>query len=391
MYKKYFLLIALAVAFVSCKTKIEYEDKYVPVLQVSNIYSTDSVKAYMDQYKDAHKELAESYLKQAKEFATSNPERSLYAVKRAITLYPIRESYLLLVEKLSGKNDVDELENVYRILCRHDFYDRTSDSYSYLFGKPDTKLMYAYFLFCAMNNQYFYTDPEEMDRKEMQAMLIKEPRLTMDRGSTAFLDILLRLLSYEEIRTYAANPNVFTGFLRSIPDSSAELNIDEKNIAHFRYATMEESNNEGEDGGFYSSKTAANTYLYETQADSNAYINVNFLKRYPLNNNVTVLLYSVDSSAPACPINMRHIYYRIATYTSNAKLIDHKVIASQAGEVFNTVSGNKNSLTVTENRRRWERPYNLNDFDNEVAEVDKIRSTTYSIDESGKIIAVTQP
>jgi hypothetical protein len=390
MRMRNYIITCLLLLSIGCKSRIEYEDKYLPVLRASDVYMPDSVRIYLAAHKDENKEIAKGYAKQSEEMAAANIDKAVYASKRAVTLYPSKENYLLLAERLKQKGDLQELLKLYYFLtAKHSLDLRTGQRFSdYVFEKPGTDLLYEYFIYSSLNRDYFQIDEDEisLDKAEMRKRLLNDPRIKFEKTSVEFQNILLQLLSFDEIQQYASNPDAFKTFLRSIPDSSGVFSIDENNIFKFRYRSQEESYEDEGPSIDYGFKTMRLNYLYERQSDSNHYVaNVNFLKRYKLNNTINAVLYAVDSSAPTCPTNMRHIYYRLVTYGADAKIIDQKVIASQAGEIFTTASVNKNSFTITENHRRWGKPYEYDNFDNELLGTDKIRSANYVIDENGKI------
>lgn len=104
-----------------------------------------------------------------------------------------------------------------------------------------------------------------------------------------------------------------------------------------------------------------------------------------VNEQVVMVVYRIDSSASACPVNMRHVYYSVATYLNNGTLIDFRPVAWQAGKDVATADITPNQIITYQYKRAWKKPYDRYDFDNEVLSTVKADSKTFRITSSGKI------
>jgi len=385
MYLRYSFTFCLLLCLFACKTKEEVEETHIPVLHVSALYATDSVRNYLSVYKDRYKDISDDYVRQSDEIIETNPSRSVYLIKRAITLRPVKENYLQLAKVLAKTNSATELSHLYFFLC----FGGTE-----LFGEPDAELWYQAISANIRAGLRISTEGMPADAKsQVLNRLLKDPDIRLDRNSTDFQDYAVALLADKDIIAYLQKPEVFRCFLHSVVDSGADFEVNEKNISKFNYLKDAEPEDEDDADAFGkgSFQIAAHRYLVEGRPAGDTVLSgqgykVNFLRRYDINKDVHVVVYAIDTSEESCPVNMRHIYYRLATYSSDAKVIDHRVIAVQAGEQFNTASVHGNIINVTENRRRWEKPYLKKDFSNELMGIDKTGSVAYTIGSDGKII-----
>ena len=105
-----------------------------------------------------------------------------------------------------------------------------------------------------------------------------------------------------------------------------------------------------------------------------------------MNNSITAIVYSVDTSETACPKEMRHIYHRIVLYNDKGQIVDNKIIAFQSGEDLATATVNQSDVTVKFFKRKWRNPYKKNDFDNDLLVIEEAGSVTYKMNAEGKII-----
>jgi uncharacterized protein YkuJ len=83
---------------------------------------------------------------------------------------------------------------------------------------------------------------------------------------------------------------------------------------------------------------------------------------------------------------MRQIYYRIVCFDNNAKLIDTKIIAQQAGVKLVTVAFNHTQFRTTEYQRKFKNNYVFDDFDNDIVAIETLAESNYKIQEDGKIV-----
>jgi hypothetical protein len=130
------------------------------------------------------------------------------------------------------------------------------------------------------------------------------------------------------------------------------------------------------------------TYIPEEIKDSNWNGAYNFEHTLKINDSISALIYSVDTSAIACPVAMRHIYHRMVVYGKNHRIISSDVIANQSGDELALVKFNHNKYTVTHYKRYWEKPYVKGDFDNYLTKTEELSNSQYEIQSDGKITRV---
>lgn len=97
------------------------------------------------------------------------------------------------------------------------------------------------------------------------------------------------------------------------------------------------------------------------------------------------VVYAIDSSETACPIDMRHLYHRLVTYDSVGNILDNKIVAFQAGEALQTAVINRNNIETTRYKRIWRKPYKKFDFDNFLECSEMIDIKRYHINPDGHI------
>jgi hypothetical protein len=387
---KYFSFIILSLMFFACHNKVETVTLEVPVLRGSMIYKVDSVRAYMETYKDTNKRIAASYIdKGTKE--KDNPEKSIYYFKRAITLNPTLTNYKLLAQALNSTHNYNELQDLYSLLA-NPIYERKAngrDTTVYIFGRPDEEIFYQYTASTILTQHYLPADNIYMARdlgldiSMIKSKLLTDERIKMDTASLEYKDMMLQFLPYEEIQAYTKNPGVFRGFVASIKDTSAIFTIDEKSVQQFNYTDFNGMNYE--DGPQITAGAVYIYYLKEKQTDKNRWLKFNFNHAFKVSPSITGIVYVIDTSELACPVEMRHLYHQLVTYDNSGNIIDSKIIAFQAGEQLQTAYFNNGKFTITTYKRTWKKPYKKEDFDNDLVNSEKISETDYEILADGKI------
>jgi hypothetical protein len=386
--KYFFFIIPLFLLF-ACNNKVETITLEVPVLRGSMIYRIDSVRAYMETYKDTNKRIAESYIdKGTKE--KDNPEKSIYYFKRAITLYPTLSNYKLLAQTLNSTHNYSELRDLYSMLA-NPIYERKAngqDTTVYIFGRPDEELFYQYTASTVLAQHYLPADniyiarDLGLDISMIKSKLLADERIIMDTASVEYKDMMLQFLPYEEIQAYTKSPRVFRDFVASIKDTSPVFTIDERSVQQFNYNDFNGMNYE--DGPQITFGAVYIYYLKEKQEDKERWLKFNFNHAFRVNPSVTGIVYAIDTSEMACPVEMRHLYHHLVTYDNSGNIIDSKIIAFQAGEQMQTVHFNNGKFTITTHKRTWKRPYKKTDFDNDLSNSEKISEVNYEISTDGK-------
>lgn len=389
---KHLLFAFIGLFIIGCSSSVETITKEITVLRASAIYDYDSVKLYMEKYKDTHKTIAESYIEKAKKEIDKNPEKAIYFFKRAITMHPNLESYKLLAIELEKNTQYRELTSLYFFLIYPRYRDN-GDNKDYIFGTPDKDICYEFIV--SSIRQYKYLSGEELYQVEeiginvddFKRKLLADERLHLDTASKDCKTMMLQFLSYDDRETYAKSPAVFNEFLKTVEDTAAVYTVDSKSIVQFDY---EKFNGRDEREGQITFDAIYVFYLKEKQEEKDRWYNYNFKHRYPVSPAISAVIYAIDSSTNACPVEMRDVYYRLVTYdNATATIIDSKVIAMQAGEKVETVKMNKLNFTVSEYKRTFRKPYVKGDFDNYVTNSQFIAESSYEVTSDGKILEKT--
>lgn len=379
----------IAVLFIfSCTQKVNTEYIDVVAMRASNIYFADSVKEYINKYENSNKDIANSYILKAKETENQNIDKAVYYAKRAVSLNPTYDNYLLLADYLKKKENYQELIQLYALLTDKNIKTETKNEYDYLFSKPNEDVIYQSIVAyinaynSVFSDTYYYAEELGIDIKQFKERLKNDPSIKMDKSSEAFQLVLLQFVPYDELAQYAQQKNVFADFLKKIPERKINFTIDEQTISEFDYF---ESRNFDE----MSIPISAidQYYLEEKQTTPNNWYSFNYLYKYTLAPEIIALEYAIDSSETACPKEMRHIYRKIVTYNTNTlKIIDSKLIAYQSGNELATASAENDLITITIQKRAFKKPYDKSDFDNELIGSEKISQVQYRLSKEGKFI-----
>jgi len=387
---KYFLFFTYLFLFIACTEKIETIVTEVPVLRASDIYRGDSVYQYMNKYKDENKLIADSYLEKGKK-ETLNPEKAIYFFKRAVTLNPTLINYKILAEALTKAGKYNELSGLYYMLTNKQYVtiEDQKNTPIYLFGPPDENLNYervitSMLINGSLSSEHLYLSQElGFDNSKIKSKLLSDKRIHLDTASAYYKNMMLQFEDYETLASYAKRPIVFKDFLATIHDSSADFEIDEKVVQQFNYDDFNGINFNEYSITF---NEVYKHYLQETEENKNTWVNFNFSHKIPINTSITAVVYAIDSSADACPKEMRHIYHRLVTYDNNTiSIIDSKIIAVQSGTQLQTAHFKNGKVTIERYERIWNKPYEKRNFDNDLIKTEKVGESNYEIQPDGTI------
>lgn len=381
-------IVSILFALFSCEDKVETKYFDVEALSASELYQSDSVFAYMNRYKDQNKDLANAYKEKAKQHA-NNPEKAIYYLKRSISLLPTQERYKELAELLSAQRRYDEVGKLYYLLLYQHHVTTTDQKKEdlYLFGPPDEDMVYENLLnnflhWNSINAEEVYL-AEEMgfNPAVFKERLMEERRISINRNSPEFKNMLLQFLPFGHLDSIARQPETFRNFITSIRDTNEHFHINTKAVSDFNYELFKG----GGDMMGVSQEAIDVFYLKEKQENKDKWFEFNFNHYYKAFPSVNVIVYAIDTSATACPREMRHVYHRLVTYTNDGQILDSKVIAYQSAEDVVTAEVNKNNITTLAIKRSWKKPYDKWDFDNQVTGVKTAGSERYEIQEDGSI------
>jgi hypothetical protein len=388
--KMYYLFIFLfSLTLVSCGSEETVtETVEVPAMRASHIYRADSVLSYIAIYKDDYKDLSDSYEKKSEEIQDKDLARAIYYCKRAITIHPTYDLYHTLGSLLVKDKRYEEAYRLYSFLVDKHYFGANHEEV-YVFTDPTEDMHYEKVALNILNygmtdayDIYLYKD-QGLDLKKLKNRLLADERLKIDTTAVSYKDFKLMFMSEEEIEEYKSGEQVYRGFLSSIKDTSAVFEINAKQVQNFKYNT-------GDDyemgDGYLDERAFYVNFLQEKKDHPDQWYNYNYTHIYPLYNNVTAVVYAIDTSDAGCPKDMRHIYHRLVLYSDKGEILDHKVIAFQSGEDLATATVHQSDITVKFFKRKWRNPYKKNDFDNDLLSAEEVGSVSYKLNAEGKIV-----
>ncbi len=393
-------LIVILLSF-SCSTKIENIYTEVPVLRASAIYNDDEVYSYVRKYKDVNKKMSDSYIQKSKDIEQTDLHKAIYFAKRSITLFPEVENYKILLALLNKNKNYKEMNKLCSFINSIASVKQPDGSYidTALFGPPSEDIYYEYIVsqiaeYGKIYGQDIYIANENgFNLPKIKQQLFSDKRIGLDMTTEEGKSMLFLFMTPQELEAYNNLKSTFKDFLTAAENHSPVFEINKNNISKFNYDEFNGRNSEL----FYDNEIAweqrfavvYRKYLVETKKDPNKWIEFNLKNFVEINENVMALVYAVDSSATACPVDMRHIYYRLITYSPNAKIIDSKIIAIQSGEQLTTVDFINGKMNLINQKRVWKNAYDKNDFNNFLVKIEYLGETKYEIQSDGKILEIT--
>lgn len=384
------VLFFAADGLISCSTKAqEVETKEVVTLRASQLYDGSSVTEFLHQHPGEYEEISKHYLSLASESREVNPSKAIYYYKRAISLSPTLERYTMLGEHLIVTKNFKEAHEVYDFIATQQKLnsDEKETSYGYVFGAPDEEMQFTAFkisLLADPGSSYYsinnYLGTHELeDKYKLKVKLLDDILFKNDTSSFAYKAILK---SFSRLQ-HTEDQQTFSTLLTLIKDTSSSFEITTSSVANFNYISDYDSEeNEVENNLNYYFK-----FLAENKnEEENTWHSLNYNRRVVLPRSVHAITYCIDTSANACPKEMRHIYHRLVTYDGSGIIIDSKVIAWQSGEEMATVTFKAPSFAITRTKRFWKNPYVKDDFDNYLLKTEDVETKSYSISPTGKIV-----
>lgn len=366
----------------------------VPVLNGSMIYRAHKVQEYMNKYGDQHKTLASSYYKRAKKLVDVNPEKAIWCIKRAITLHPTLPYYKEVIQLLIDRKQYLDAHRLLDVISTSYSFENALGGYDerFVFDKPDFDTYYNYLISEYLVYGYISAyeiqkaNDLDIDIKKIKAALLDDKRFTLKEGTEPYEEFMLSFLNEDEIKMYCSSQSNFEKFMNNIPDLMETFNLDKSRLTKFNYQNF--NDRDYEEGG--QSLTHLTSYfLKEAQVNPDNWLVYNTIGKRKLNDQVWLLLYAIDTSATACPAEMRHIYYTLAAYKPTGEIIATKQIAWQTDVSYATAAINQNSVIVTEYKRVWKKPYDKTEFDNELLATNKLYDTELQINNDGQVLKVS--
>jgi hypothetical protein len=390
--KKYILILLSAGFLVSCKQEIIKQEVQLQALRASYIYNADSVYNYYQKYGEANAEIAKGYFEKGISEKENNPEKALYYFRRSVTLYPTTKTYKELGSLLERAGKHNEAKDLYYLLSFPEtrYISQNEALNLFIFDQPDENTLFGYLINSYLVNHYFpyeviyQAKSQGIDVKKLEERILADERFEMNTSSIEFKNLKFAFMSEEEEEAYKSSDSNFKDLLSSINNKNSEYSI-ETNIATFKYRNGMNWELEESSLPYYHS-----LYLQEKQENSEIWLDYNFNFLHQKNDSINVVVYAIDSSATACPVEMRHIYHRLVTYDPHGNIIDSKIVAYQSGEEYCTMIYSNGDISMKLQKRTWKNPYQKKEFDNEIVNTEVIDEEFYRVNESGKIETVEE-
>jgi hypothetical protein len=388
--KKLLIVCSAGLLFFGCQKQPETVFIEVETLRPSSIYKQEDVYAYSRSFKNENEEMASSYLKKARELETQNLQQAIFNAKRAITLYPNSDNYKYLASLLNKARQYEELAKLYNLLVtKTDIRTVNGNEEVFIFGEPDEEEYYELLAARYLNDKEmspYLVDQAEVNgfsKAGLKKRFLADSRIKLVAGTEAYKNAMLAFMTEAEMEAFTRSEANFRNILASIKDSGSVFTIDEKTVQAFDYHN---SADEYYDDMRYSFANFFIYYLEEKQQNPDRWQTYNLNRKIRVSDSIQAILYAIDTSATACPKDMRHIYHRLVTYNRKGKIIQSKVVALQSGEQVSTADFSGNSFTVSEFHRTWKKPYNKEEFDNYLLKTEFTGKRTFEISGDGRII-----
>ena len=391
--KKVLYAFILFSGLVACRQEPETEYTDISALRASAIYIPDSVYMYTKENGSNNLELANSYLEKSQAAEKDNFPMAIYYCKRAITLNPVMENYKKLALLLEKAGNYEELCRVYNLMVSESAVSDLGVYKSiYLFDRPDEDLV-AESMIAELraygnisSNSIYNAQNLDISLSDLKKKIFSDERVKIDMSTLAAKDMLLMFMSPAELEAFNKLPGTFRDFLASIKDASPVFEIDKNSVRRFQYDDFTGRNEEYDgDGPVKTTSYVYRSFLKEFRENPNSWVAFNYNHLLTINDSVTGVVYAIDSSVTACPIEMRQIYHRLVIYDPKADIITSRIVAIQSGELLKTVRFDFNKFTITEYKRSWKKPYEATDFDNFITGTEKVKETSYEITATGSI------
>ena len=400
--KKYFFLFAASAILVSCKPRVEVINITVTPLRASSIYDAETVYKYMKNTIDTNKELAEEYYNKGAAIQVSDLTKAIYYFKRSLTIYPDYGHYKQLGDLLYEAKNYEEMNELYRLLVFPVSIDSSTKSRKYVFASPDNNMVCNFVVsnILAYNNVWNNkSDETELTEGlgnklvDIKNSVLEDKRVKLSAPTEQNKNALWELLTADEKARYFNTESTSLAYKTFLEDTARVFEIDKNLVQQFDYGHDEGYNTDYEAREAMDEKYSK--YIVGPEKDKDGYYTRhNFERNVRLNDSISYIIYSVDTSELASPKDMRNIYHRLVTYKTyrtemtykpTTEIIANKIIAVQSGDELSTVKYDHNKFTITYFKRYWEKPYVKKDFDNHLSKIEQTGEKSFEIKPNGKI------
>ena len=374
---------AAAVILSDCSSPEAPPVKEPDKLRPSLIYNIDSVRSFVEEKKGVDSTAAQQ-LAMSKELLPATPEKALYHIRNSISAKPTQKAYMELAAILSETRQFTEARSAYKVLTEiFPGFDR----------KLYLEMLYVSLLDPADGSLFPFYDlalKEGVKKEEIRSFLLGDNRLESFRKSNKF-PILLEYFpgpkdNDEKFSKYRFREE-FEGIISWTmiksdyqERSRLPMKIGLKELASF---TPEEN---ARIWGY-------REFIPEYQEHHDYIGFMPVLRIYiPSEDDLEAMLYAIDTSAYNARPEMKTIFYRLVTMSYKDEVISSRIIARQAGEDVSTVSiispkEGSYIFEVQHYKRKFKKPFNHKDNDNEVLETTPVEKEIITINEKGKIVS----
>lgn len=380
-----FLLSVVFLIIISCTKKkdINYYRDFSLALKESQLYSKYDIDNFV-----ANDEMAmwsDEYLSKAKAIEAKSPDKSIYYLKRSISLSPSIEAYIMVSNLLLKLDKYVEAKMALNLIISK-FCDQvepqTFVNYLYAYIKSSDN---PYEMYGANLNRCENVSISFEDKQEIKTIILNDIRFKELTENVNYKEMICMLdfndLQSSEIQnTESVAP--FDSFLVQFPVKNLELIIGINELQNFSYGNLDYEMMDGP--GSYCNKPLLNFNKYYPISNNERWQRTNTWGQLDISQEFKTLIFAYDTSAPGTSGNLRCIDYKIVTYTNDGDIIDEYSLGVHAGEKLVTSTIKDSIITVNNFTRKWKLPFRSNDIDNEVEETILNNAETVIIGANGK-------
>ncbi len=386
MKVNYLFLILGLVIFNSCKNKntstTELPPEVTTKMKVTDIFKKDSVTAFLAAHGEENAEISEKYIQKAEAITKENFSKAEYYYKKAITLWPTDKNYIGLGNLFNDKKKYDAAAEAYQLAIK---VNTTQSFDQYLRMIKNDLLSTNYYIQTEfLDNCYAL----EYNMQMILEKIIADEELKISVSRMKYTSLANVMTNQSSWNVSYQNPDT-TGatledFIKKFEPVSLPFVCTKKDLYYFSYNRSEMEYEE------YDPSTDFSRFMEYSLFKTNYYGETDFQYLIKNGNGKLIVIHAVDTSGSAVPRDMRCIYHRLLVYNNEGKMVDSKIIGAQTGETLVTYKINPDLTIIREAFvRKWKKPFNRSDIDNEIISVEPSSTVNYSVTELGKIVPLS--
>ncbi len=375
------LVLFLAVSCNKPRDNNYYRD-FSTAISVSDLFSEYAFKDYVAT--EEQKIWAEEYLQKAILLKEESPQKALYLAKRALSLSPSQDGYLLVADLMlkCGKNI--EASEAWAFIVNK-YCDKIDNviyiNYLYSLISSSKAKIYTYIplLETCDNNSVSFAQ-----KQDLKNLILKDPRFKEFENIESYKEVMCMLdYNQEEREEMAKNPALvpFDSFLVQFPIKLPNISIGINELQNFNYNNLNNYFDEGP-GSFCDSRLMDFTQYYPTDKNL-GWRRTNNWGQIKIYDTFKTLIFAYDTSGKGTTGNMRCTDYAIVNYNNKGEIIAQKLLAVHAGEKLTTATINDSVIVLSNYERNWKEPFKNHIIDNEVISTNLLNTETIIIDTEG--------